>query len=165
MILDAFLLLSGTVSSTTGAIAGQAVAGTDTSVLSTNTFDTAPLALGSNQVNDVGQGEDLDVEISILVAPSAGTSVQFQLIQADDAALTSNVQIINETGPIAIASLPIGTLVSLEYGSAAPLAPKRYVGVRYVLVGAIASMTCVAAVVKDAQSIKNILYRSGFAVS
>jgi hypothetical protein len=164
MILDNLLLLSGAVSAA-GVLSGQAVAGTDTSVLSTNTLDTGPLALGGNQPSNLGAGEDLKLAFSVLTAPTVGTSVQFQLIQADDAALTSNVQVINQTGAIPIASLPAGTLVPLDYGDASLLAAKRYIGVRYVLVGAIASMVVTAAIVKDVASVKNMLYKSGYLVS
>lgn len=164
MILDAALLLSGAVSAA-GVLTGQAVAGTDTSVLSTNTVDLGPLTLGGNQVGDTGAGEPLEVAISVLVAPSAGTSVQFQLIQADNAALSTNVQVINQTDAIPIASLPLGTIVPLHYDRAAPYAPKRYVGVRYVLVGAIASSQFTAAVVKSVQDVKNIYFKSGYSVA
>lgn len=164
MILDALLLLSGSISSTTGALTGQAVNAAGT-FLSTNTIDLASLALGNNQVQDYGQGEELNLAFSILTAPTVGTSVQFQLVQADDAALTVNLQVINSTDAIPIANLPAGALVNLGYDSAAPLAPRRYIGARYINVGAIATFAVACAIVNDIQSLKNILYRSGFSVS
>lgn len=163
MILDANILLSGSVSN--GVLSGQAVAGTNTSVLSTNTYDAAPLSLGGNQPGDLGAGESMRLEFSVLTGPSAGTSIQFQLIQADDAALSSNVQVINQTDAIPIASLPNGTLVPLHYDRAAPYAPKRYIGARYVLVGAIAGASIACSLVKDVQDVKNIYYKSGFTVA
>lgn len=163
MILDQTLLLSGAVSAT-GVLTGQAVNGAG-NVLSTNTIDLGPLSLGGNQVGDTGAGEALEVEISVITAPTVGTTVKFQLIQADDAALTSNVQVINSTDDIPIASLPLGALVPLHFDRAAPYAPKRYIGVRYVNAGAIATASYVAAVVKSVQDLKNIYYKSGFAVS
>ena len=163
MILDTNLLLSGSISAA-GALTGQLV--TAASALSTNTIDMASLALGGNQATDVGAGEALEVSISILVAPATCTDVQFQLIQADDAALTSNVQIINQTGPIVIASLPTGTVVPLHYDRAAPYAPKRYVGVRYISTGTtITAMSVMAGVVKNVQDVKNMYYKSGFSVT
>lgn len=163
MILDNFLVLSGAVSAA-GALTGQAVAGTNTSVLGTNTIDNGPLALGGNQATDVGAGEALEIEFSILAAPTVGATVKFQLIQADDAALSSNVQVIDATDDYPIASLPIGTIVPLHYDRAAPYAPKRYVGVRYVLVGAIATLSVFASVVKNVQDMKNTIYKSGYSV-
>lgn len=154
MILDNFLFLAGAVSAA-GVLSGQAI--TTNSQVSTNTIDMGPLALGGNQVGDVGAGESLDIEISVLTAPLTATTVQFQLIQADDAALSSNVQVINQTDAYPIASLPAGTLVPLHYDQAAPYAPKRYVGLRVVSTGTtVTALVIAAAVVKNVQSLKNI---------
>jgi len=163
MILDQNLFLSGAVS-VAGVLSGQAANGAG-NVLSTNTIDLGPLTIGGNQVGDTGSGEQLFVEFSVLTAPTVGTTVQFQLIQADDAALTSNVQVLNQTDAFPIASLPAGTLVPLNVDPAAPYVPKRYVGVRYVNTGAIATFSVVAAIVKNMQGLKNLYYKSGFAVS
>jgi hypothetical protein len=164
MILDAFTLLSGQVNASTGALTGQLV--TANSTISTNTMDMGPLAIGSNQAGDTGAGEPLNVEFSILAAPATATDVTFQLIQADDAALTTNVQVINAAGPFTIAQLPVGTVIPMKWDRAAPLAPKRYVGARYVATGAtITAMSVVAAVAKNVQDVRNIYFRSGFAVS
>jgi len=163
MILDNFALLSGSISAT-GVVTGQAANGAG-NVLGTNTLDLAPLTIGGNQPGDVGAGADLYVEFSVLTAPTVGTNVQFQLIQADDAALTSNVQVINQTDAFPIASLPAGTVIPLGWDPAAPYVPKRFFGVRYVNTGVIATFSVVAAVVKDVQAVKNIFFKSGFAVS
>lgn len=163
MIIDALLTLSGSVNAA-GALTGQAANGAG-SILGTNTLDLAPLALGGNQPGDYGAGEPLEVEFSVITPPTVGTSVTFQLIQADDAALTSNVQVITQTDAFPIASLPAGTIVPLHVDRAAPYAPKRYVGVRYVNVGAIATFSVFASLVKNLQDVKNIYYKSGFAVS
>ena len=163
MILDNFYTLSGAVSAA-GVLTGQSVTGTNTSVLSTNTVDLGPLTIGGNQVGDLGNGEPMELAFSILAAPTVGTSVQFQLIQADDTALSSNVQVIVQTDAIPIASLPVNTIVPLHWDRAAPYAPKRYIGARYVLVGAIATTSVFAALVKSIQDSKNIFFKSGFAV-
>lgn len=163
MLIDAFWLLSGAVSAA-GVLSGQAANGAG-NVLSTNTVDLAPLTLGGNQAGDLGAGERLGIAFSVLTAPTVGTSVRFQMIQADDAALTTNVQVIGQTDDIPIASLPAGTLVPLHVDAAAPYAPKRYVGARYVNTGAIATLSVVAALVKDMQAAKNIFFKSGFAVA
>jgi len=163
MILDSALLLSGSISAA-GVLTGQSVTGAG-NVLSTNTIDLAPLTIGGNQAADYGAGEQFEVVISILAAPTVGTSVQFQLIQADDAALTTNVQVIRQTDAFPIASLPVNTVVPMTFDPVAPYPPKRYVGIRYVNVGAIATLSVVAGVVKNAAAIKNTTYKSGFAVS
>lgn len=163
MILDALLLLSGSVAAGTGVLTGQAANGAG-SILSTNTIDWAPLTLGGNQAGDLGAGENLFVEFSILTAPTVGTSVEFQLIQADDAALTSNVQVIASTDAYPIASLTIGTIIGLRISPVSPYTPKRYIGARYVNTGAIATFSVSAAIIKDLQMVKNIYYRSGYSV-
>jgi hypothetical protein len=164
MILDAQTLLSGSINATTGVISGQLI--TANSTLSTNTIDLNVLTLGNNQAHDAGLGESLKVTFSILVAPATATDVTFQLIQADDAALSSNVQVLAQTGAYTIAQLPAGSLVTLHYGIASPLAPKRYIGARYIATGTtITAMSVVAGVIKDAQSLRNIHYRSGFSVT
>lgn len=161
MILDALLLLSGSVAAS-GTLTGQAIAGAG-SFVSSNTIDAAPLALGGNQSPDLGSGEELSMEFSVLAAPSAGASVQFQVIQADDAALTTNVEVISSTDAIPIANLPAGKLMKL-FINPAPGAAKRYIGTRYVTVGAVAGLSVAAAIVKDVQG-KNTAFKSGFAVA
>lgn len=162
MILDNLLVLCGSISAA-GAISGQAMNGAG-NVLSQNTVDLGPLAIGGNQVGDVGAGESLEVVFNILTAPTVGTNVQFQIIRADDAALTSNVQVINQTDAFPIASLPAGTLIPLHWDRAAPYAPKRYWGLRVVNTGAIATLSVFAAVAKNVQDLKNLNPKSGFAV-
>lgn len=163
MILDNFLFLSGAVSAA-GVLTGQAANGAG-NVLSANTIDVAPLSIGGNQPGEIGAGEELKVEFSVLSAPTVGTLVQFQLIQADDAALTVNVQVLRQTDAIPIANLPIGTIVPLVWGASEPFPPKRYIGARYVNTGVIATFSVVAAVVKDTQSLKTLYFKSGYAVS
>ena len=163
MILDNNLFFSGAVSAA-GVLSGQAANGAG-NILGTNVLDNGPLALGGNQAFDLGAGEQLNIEFSVLTAPTVGTNVQFQLIQADDAALSVNVEVINQTDSFAIARLPAGTLVPLTVDRAAPYTPRRYLGVRYVNTGAIATFSVVAALVKNVQDLKNIYYKSGFAVS
>lgn len=162
MILDNNLILSGSISAA-GVLTGQSVNGAG-NVLSANTIDTGSLAIGGNQPMEAGQGEQLQISISVLTAPTVGTSVQFQMIQADDAALTSNVQVLGQTDAIPIASLPAGTIVPLNLDRAAPYAAKRYVGMRYVNAGAIATASYFAAMVKSLQDVKTINLKSGFAV-
>ena len=129
MILDNLINFSGGISAA-GAMTGQLI--TANSTLSTNTVD-ANASLGASNIGESPRG--VDILIHILVAPATCTDVQFQIIQADDAALTSNVQVVRQSGAIPIASLPAGTRLALRYGRAGPLAPKRYVGLRYICTG------------------------------
>ena len=166
MIFDALTLLSGSIN-VSGGITGQAVNGAG-SFTSTNTVDMA----GSGGVNgglfptDAGAGEPIDISISVLSAPTVGTNVQFQLIQADDAALTVNVQVIVQSDAFPIASLPIGAVVYLRPDQAAPYVAKRYIGLRFVNTGAIATASYYGAMVKNAQSPRTAgLVKSGFAIA
>lgn len=164
MILDNFLLLSGSVSAA-GALAGQAVTVT---AVSTNSVDTNPCALGSNQPNDMGRGEPLEIAISTLIAATAAgaATVNFELIQADDGALTTNVETLVQTGAIPIAKLTLGALVPLHLDRAAPYAPRRYIGVRYTIgTGPLTAGSFTAAIVKNVADIANIYGKSGFTVT
>ena len=166
MIFDALTILSGAISAA-GGITGQAANGAG-NILGTNTLDMA----GSGGVNggifptDAGAGEPIDISISVLSAPTVGTSVQFQLIQADDAALTVNVQVLSQSDAFPIASLPTGAVVYLHADQAAPYVAKRYIGLRYVNTGAIATASYFGSVVKNAQSPRTAgLVKSGFAIA
>jgi hypothetical protein len=164
MILDNATLLSGSVSAA-GVLTGQAVT---VQAVSTNTYDTAPLALGGNKPNNLGRGEELHIAISTLVAALAAgaATVNFELIQADDAALTTNVEIINQTGPIGKATLVVGALVLLKLGQPSPLAARRYIGLRYTIgTGPLTAGSFSAAIVKNVADIVNIYGNSGFLVS
>lgn len=164
MILDNFGLLSGAVSAA-GVLSGQAVTAT---AVSTNSIDTNPDSIGSNQPNDLGRGEPLEIAISVLTTATAAgaATVNFEYVQADDAALTTNVETLGQTGPIGKATLVAGALVPIHVPRASPLAPRRYVGVRYtVATGPLTAGTFVAAIGKNVADIVNIFGRSGFAVS
>lgn len=164
MILDNFLLLSGGVSAS-GVLTGQMVTAT---AVSTNSVDTNPCALGSNQPNDLGRGEPLEVAISVLTTATAAgaATVAFEFIQADDGALTTNVEVLASTGPIGKAALVAGALIPIHVPSASPLAPRRYVGVRYTVgTGPLTAGSFTAAMVKDVQNIANIYAKSGFSVT
>lgn len=164
MILDNFLLLSGAVSAA-GVLSGQAVTVT---AVSTNSVDTNPCALGSNQPNDIGRGEPLEIAISVLIAALAAgaATVTFELIQADDTALTTNVEVIGSTGPIGKATLVVGAVFPLLVSSASPLAPRRYIGVRYTIgTGPLTAGSFTAAIVKHVADVTNIYGRSGYSVT
>lgn len=153
MITDALCQLSGSIVGNT--ISGQAVNGAG-SILSTNTYD-----LGV--ARDIGKGEALEMIVEVLTAPTAGTSVQFQLVQADDAALATNLQVIVQTDAIPIASLPAGTQVPLHVDRTDPYPARRYIGARYVNVGAIATQSLFTTIAKSVAD-KQVNYPNGFAV-
>jgi hypothetical protein len=164
MILDNFGLVSGSVSAG-GALTGQTVTVT---AVSTNSIDTNPDSIGGNQANDLGRGESLEVAFSVLTTATAAgaATVNFAWVQADDAALTTNVEILVQTGPIPIAKLTAGTVVPLHLDRAAPYTSRRYVGAQYIVgTGPLTAGAFTAAVVKNVADVQNIYAKSGFAVS
>ena len=164
MIFDNSLTFSGAIGSASGAITGQSVTGTDTTVLSTKTVDLGSLPLGGNQVTDLGTGNPVTVAIRVMVAPTGSTDLTFPLIQADDAALTVNVQVPGQSGTYPVSSLPAGSQVVMPLDRAVPYVPKRFVGLRYKLVGAVATGFYFAAITLDAQSPVTV-FKSGYGIA
>jgi hypothetical protein len=120
MLLDNNLLVSN----------AQTVTGTNTSVLSTNTVD-----LGTNR--DIGAGTEYPTLQAVIGTAFAGaTSVEIQAIQADDAALSSGVTVIGSSGPIPLASLVAAARFEVNLNTRIGSKGQRYLGARYVIVGA-----------------------------
>lgn len=167
MILDNNLILAGAVSAA-GAVSGQLATAVANNV-STNVIDSGPLAIGGNQPAEFGQGEGLTIAISILQTLTSGgaATVQFQLVEADDAAITTNVNVITQTDVFGYASLTAGTLVPVHWDRAAPYQARRYIALRIVIGTAVLTNGTgqfFAAVVKNIQDLKTLNLKSGFAV-
>jgi hypothetical protein len=156
MIQDARLLVSGSISSSDNSITGQTVTGTDTTVLSTNTVD-----LSVNR--DIGEGHDVHARIQVATAASGGTSVEVQVVTADNAALSTNLTVIGSTGAIPVASAAAGARFALQINPRIASKGQRYLGLRYVLVGAVSAGAYVGDFgvgIQDGQK----FYPSGFAI-
>lgn len=155
MIVDSLLALSGSIVGNT--VTGQATFGSGTSVLSTNTID-----LGT--ARDIGEGSNYALgRFEVTVAFAGGTSAEFQIITADDAALTTNVKVLGSTGAVPVASLTIGSRFVCEINPVIGSKGQRYVGGRTVNVGANTAGTIYAdigAEIQDGQK----FYANGFAV-
>ncbi len=165
MIIDQNLILSGSANAN-GAWTGQSIAASAGTIVSTNVIDKAPLA--GNQVADWGAGEDIDVSISVLTAITSGgaATVQFQLVEADDAAISSNVQVVSESAAYAYTELTTGKQVVLGYPRSTPRTAKRYLAVRYVIgTAATTGGTVIAALVNDVQDPAGRTFASGFSVA
>jgi hypothetical protein len=115
------------------------------------------------QARDIGEGENLYMNFAVPTALTGGTSVNFEAVVADDAALTTNVTVVGASGAIAAASLVAG------YNTAVHLQPqiaslgRRYFGARYTIVGTFGAGTVTTDVVHDIQDGKKF-YASGFTV-
>ena len=112
-------------------------------------------ATGTNVVDlsearDIGEGEGLFVEFdcNTAVAGTAAT-VQFQLVAADDATLTTNATVLDETQAIAQATLVNGYRTALRIPPQIGSLGHRYFGVKYVVGGTMTGGAFSAYVVKD----------------
>lgn len=169
MITDANLTLSG--SYTNGVWTGQSVAAVVSTLTSTNVIDLASMTGGPviNQPSDFGAGKLLICVFNILVTVTGGAStIAFQLVDADDAAISVNVNVINQTDALPIANLTAGTIVPLELDRVAPYVPRRYLAARYVIAGATTTAGTVAAnlveTVDDVTLLGKSAYKGGFVV-
>ena len=169
MFYDASLVLCGSVGSN-GALVGQACNGAG-NITSTNTIDMGPPGLGGSpvQLGDPGTGEPVLIHVHARTTPVGGTSVRFQLIQADDALLTVGVQVLNQTDDLPLSAfaplpgLPAGRHDYIAWPPAT-FAPKRFVGMRIVNTGPIANLSVFACVVAGPQD-PNRPMRSGYSMS
>ena len=161
MYVDALLALSGSILG--NAVTGQNVFSAGTSVLSTNTIDLASGGIPSGQTRDIGAGNDLAKgRFEITTAAVGGTSMEFQIITADDAALTTNVAVIGTTGAIPVASLTLGARFECELNQRLGSKGQRYVGGRTVSVGTTTAGAIYADIGADVEDAK--YYTNGFAV-
>jgi hypothetical protein len=130
MILDANLIVSGTVGGTATApsITGQTVTGAS-AVLSTNTVDLT-------NARDLFEGNDLiKARLAIITTFTGLTALTVEIIQADDAALSSNVTVVGSSGAIPVASLAAGKRFEIEGNARIASTGQRYLGLRYTPTG------------------------------
>lgn len=155
MFVDNNTLVSGSITGNT--VTPQAIFASGASVLSTNTVD-----LGS--ARDIGAGLEYPVLMTqIVAAVTGGTSVEIQAVIADDAALTTNVTVIGSSGAIPVAQLTAGKRLAITLNPQIGSKGQRYLGVRYVNVGANAAGTATAFFGADAQDGQKF-YPIGYAV-
>lgn len=153
MYVDNNLMLSGSVSAT-GAITGQTVTGTG-NVISTNVID-----LGT--ARDMGEGQDLWARLQVTVAQAGATSVEAQVVVADDAAISTNVTVLGSTGAVPTASLTAGARLAIAINPRLGSRGQRYMAVRYVIVGTSSAGAFTADIGLEIQDFKT--YAGGFAV-
>jgi hypothetical protein len=125
MLVDNNLLVSGSI--VNGVVTGQTVTGAS-SVLSTNTID-----LSVNR--DIGEGDDIYLRAQVVTVFAGLTALNLQAIVADDAALTTNVTIIGDSGPIPVAQLPVAARFAVRINPRIASLGQRYLGARFVPTG------------------------------
>lgn len=128
----------------------QSLAGTG-NILSTNAIDLGVAGAlakdGTSVRNDLGRGEEPKFFAQVVTDVSGGTSVQVQLVQADDAALSANLEVLQQTDAVAVASLKAG--YQFRIGRVPAGVSRRYLGLRYVVVGTITSGAATAGMILD----------------
>jgi hypothetical protein len=164
--VDNNLVLGGSIAYSGGTvtITGQSIVGTNTSVLSTNVIDLASGGIPSGQTRDMGSGADYDYLRTIVTTAFAGaTSVEFQAIQHDDTAQSTNVTVVGTTGAVLLANLTLGARLVAQINPRIGSKGQRYMSGRFVIVGAGSAGTAfvdIGAEFQDGQK----FYPNGFAV-
>lgn len=164
MLSDARLLVSGSISGTNNAITGQTIAATNATVLSSYSVDLDSVPGGGVAI-DAGQGQPLYFRYVVQTAPSAGTSVQFNVLSSTTADLsTGTVNTLATSG-----ATPVATLVAGYEGYiVVPPLPgnieaAEYLGASYTCVGAVAGLVIVGEFTLSIEDPKKF-YKSGFTV-
>lgn len=117
----------------------QSIAAAAGTLVSTNAYDNvsaAPTVAGPHGTarSDPFRGlENMELLVQLLTTVTSGgaATVQFQLVQADDVGLTTNVTVLSETAVLALATLVAGYRPRLRL----PLMglTQRYLGLRYII--------------------------------
>lgn len=156
MIMDANLIVSGTVGGTamSPSITGQAITAT---AVSTNTVDLT-------NARDLFEGNDL-VKLRLLLTAAFNTltSLTIEIIQADAADLTGNVTVVSSSGAIPLAQLTAGKRFVVEGNARLGSTGQRYLGARYTVTGSNPSTGAILADFGD-QVQDSKAYPTGFAV-
>ena len=112
---------------------------------------------------DIGEGHNLLMNFAVTEAFAGGTSTTFEVIIADNAALTSNVTVVGSSNAVATANLTLGTNVAVRINPLIGSLGKRYIGARYTVSGTNTAGKVTADVVETIQDGKKF-YASGFTV-
>ncbi len=137
--------------------------------VSTDSIDLAPDAIGGNQAPDIGMGMAIRASFVLPAAVTSGgaATVQFQVITAANAALTTTPVVIGTTQAIALAQLVINAqfFVNVQPDVLDRAgAVQRFLGAQYVIAGATTTAgTVTADFVIDLQD-GHRHYISGFTV-
>ncbi len=126
MYVDNNLTVAGGITAA-GAVSYQTVTGAS-AVLSANTVDLL-------QNREMGQGQELFARAQVGTAFAGLTSLTVEVIQADDAALSSNVSVIGSSGAIPVASLTAGARFAVAANPKIGSKGQRYMGLRFTPAG------------------------------
>jgi hypothetical protein len=132
MIQDSALVLFGSFGVNDGEY-GQLISGSGT-VIGNWSVDLFSQGLPQGS-GDIGQGAPVYVRWQVTQAFSTATSIQLQVIVADDPTLTTNVFVIGSTDVIPLASLTLGARGALEINPRLGSKGQRYLGARLLVSG------------------------------
>mgnify|MGYP001556935709 FL=1 len=127
---------------------------------SSNVIDTLPG--GQNTKSGIGDGQRIGLFAQVGTTFATLTSLNIQLVSADDSALSTNAITHFDSGAIPVASLTAKARVvglDLPFGKY-----RRYVGLKYVVTGTNATAgTITAGLVEDLQTLNGTVdYAKGF---
>jgi hypothetical protein len=104
------------------------------SVLSDFSIDlgaSATDSLGNTVISDIGRGSPVDLLVQVTETfVGANGTLKAELVMADNAALTSNLVVLQDSGAIPVASLIAGYQFRLRIPAGIS---KRYLGLRYTV--------------------------------
>lgn len=124
-----------------------------TTAVSTNFIDT-----GAGVVRNVGWGEEMRMVVNPSVSFVGGTSIQAEIVSADDAAGTVNVTSMLAGPVVPTAQAVAGGTPLLD--AVLPTNTRRFIGVRYNVVGTMTAGQVSAALVHDTDRQK--YYANGY---
>lgn len=127
-----------------------------TTAVSTDTIDLSV-------ARDMGEGGEITMNFAITEAFAGGTSTKFEVIIADNAALSSNVVVVGSSDAIVTADLTLGKNVAVRINPLIGSTGKRYMGARYTVSGTNSAGKVTADIVEAIQDGKKF-YASGFSV-
>ncbi len=112
---------------------------------------------------DIGEGQDLFMNFAVTTAFAGGTSVKFEVVIADDAAISSNVEVVGSSDAVLTAALVAGKNEAVRINPKIASLGRRYLAARYTVSGTYSAGKVTADVVMDIQDGRKF-YASGFAV-
>ena len=130
MIIDNYLTLSGAWAA--GVWTPQLVTATGNTA-STNVIDLA--SAKNNQTAAYGLGNELDVVISVVATLTSGgaATIQFAVVQSDDAAVSVNVNVLTQTDVFGYASIVAGQIITVNLDRSVLGVARRYLSLRYIV--------------------------------
>lgn len=133
----------------------------DSQALTTTAVSTDKVDLSI--ARDIGEGENLYMNFCVPTALTGGTSVKFEVVVADDAAISSNVTVVGSSDAVLTAALVAGFNTAVRINPIIGSLGKRYLAARYTISGTYSAGAVIADIVHDIQDGKKS-YASGFAV-